>query len=88
MSLEDYRLINVLLAGLTAMFLWVRFNDRPSSVPRSGRFLRHGIVAAFGMGSLASLELYAKSAPFTLASVAMTLIYLTILGSLWASSRH
>lgn len=83
--IDEYRLVNVLLAGLTAMFLWIRFNDRPRSVPRSGRVLRHGIVAAFTLGALGSLELYARSAPFTWASVALSVVYLTILGSLWAS---
>lgn len=85
--IDEYRLINVLLAGLTAMFLWIRFNDRPRSVPRSGRIMRHGIVAAFTMGALGSLELYARSAPFTWSSVAISFVHLTILGSIWASSK-
>lgn len=85
--IDEYRLVNVLLAGLTAMFLWIRFNDRPRSVPRSGRVMRHGIVAAFTMGAVGSLELYAKSAPFTWSSVAISLVYLTILVSLWVSPK-
>lgn len=83
--IEEYRLLNVLLAGLAAMFLWIRFNDRPRTVPRSGRIMRHAIVAAFTMGAVGSLELFVRSAPFTWSSVALSLIYLTVLGSLWAS---
>lgn len=83
--IEEYRLLNVLLAGLVAMMLWVRFNDRPSSVPRSGRMLRHSLVAVLSLGAVGSLELYLKSAPMTVTSVLISLGYLAILGSLWAS---
>ncbi|KQP83733.1 hypothetical protein ASF35_01780 [Aeromicrobium sp. Leaf291] len=86
--MDELRALNAALSILTAAMLWVRFNDRPRTIPRSGRVMRHGIVAAFAVGSLGSIEHLRHGSDFTAASVAWALVCCVILGALWTSRKH
>lgn len=86
--MDELRALNAALSILTAAFLWIRFNDRPRTIPRSGRVMRQGIVAAFAVGSLGSIEHLRHGSDFTAASVGWSVVCIVILGSLWASRHH
>ncbi len=81
------RLLNFALSAAAAMFLWIRFNDRPSTVTRAGRVIRMAIVGAFVVGSVGSLEHYHRGSDLTVAAGAYAFVCAVLLAGLFAA-RH
>ena len=81
--MDELRLAAAAISLITTWALFVRLNDAPSSVGRSGLLLRYLLVTGYLLASLGILEHYVRRSDLTFFLGAWTVHCLVMLGVLW-----